>query len=817
MKFATHKHSPLDELLSADYLGAKSAPIGDLGVELVFQGDQFQQLLVTVQASGALQSKLLGTLGVHKLRLSILYKKSVDLVRKMHDDGSISEVNPTDGSVTVTKNGSKTCIRKKKGELIPLGLPDGSTVTVTEDGDILRNVDSKFPHLRDNVGLEFYIDFKLGLTKEKSVPVRFDPAKFELFLKRAKWEDLIHKYLSFALSALTGYFSALAKLLLRKEEPLRLELFDRAHMLPIWHCTAHTYVEDKIRSPHDEESARQERVTCCDDLLEEGRVEQEGLLFTMHAMKLQEDVTALIVAFRGTIVDDLRNWVVNVTANWTPVYGGAAQAHTGNLNAWKLHLRPLVERELLRLSLAGHCFSRIIFTGHSLGGALATIAAADFAAGTRVAKALKSSVATFMDVSASWADQKFTCWAKSGIVPQISVVTFAQPKCGNHEFARLYNERLGGADNHIRFFNFSDVVPTVPNDGFRDGSTTTVVTYPNGSSTTMQAVPLTDDASSEMYSIRTKTDDGTTTEVVANGKYIEIVAANGIVARVKSEPIVGGCKVTISDGGKQIELTVTADEATAKLPDGRNINADTGEDIATNATKTVSLRPSRKDGTISLVAEAGTFERAKRITVTLLNFRRLGVSVGASVDASVGESVGVKTPSKKKLVDLEATVRFEWAPITSVVLLDNTEINVRLSYHPTSPRKVTTTYNHLDKSKRKVSVTTDKVGYIHVGVDVCLSGGLGSKLMELSNWKDSRSPAYSHSCLLHDEGMRRYYDGKPDIQLPEDLLNVTLKLYHKITPLVSMYRVLLVVMHHAIVYTTTHYTDTKTIKHRSVS
>jgi MoxR-like ATPase len=742
MKFATHENSqPLDELLSADYLGAKGAPITDLGVELAFQGDQFQQLLVTVQAGGSAQ-ELLSTFKVQKLSLSILYRGGVDLVRKIHDDGSISEVDPKDGSVTITKtNGSTERIQKKKGEVVP--LPDGSTVQVTEDGKIVRNADL---HLQDSVGLEFYIDFELELTEQKSVPVRFDPVKFALFLRRANWKDLCHKYLSFALSALTGYFTNLAKLLVRKEVPLQIELFDRAHMLPIWHCTAHTYVEKKIRSPHDKESAVQERVICCDHL---ARVEhsEEGLLFTMHAMKLQEGETALIIAFRGTIVDDLRNWVVNVTANWTPVYGNAAQVHTGNLNAWKMHLRPLVKRELDKLGSLDK-FSRLIFTGHSLGGALATIAAADFAAGTRAAQAVKPPVSPFMEDSSSlWAEHP--CWAVPGTVPQISVVTFAQPKCGNHEFVRLYNKLLGGAENHIRFFNFSDVVPAVPNDGFRDGSTKTVVTYPDGSSKVVQAVGPTADASSgDAYAIITKTDDGTITKVAANGKSIEIIAVSGsIIATVKSEKnLHGGCKVTVSDGKKQIELTVTGNEAKAQLPDGRPLEADCASTAETVSLKTTG---SWLFKTVTLSAKAGTFERVKTITVVL---------------RTAGNS---------------------WwqAPVVSVVLPDNsTEIKVEVSSHPTSPRKVTTTYNyHLEKPERKVSMTTDIVGYVHAGVDICLSGGIGSKLKQLSK----RDLLNSHSCALHDEGMRRYYDRKPDIQLPEDVCNVALQLYHEITPLVS--------------------------------
>src|SRR5258708_4320788 len=70
---------------------------------------------------------------------------------------------------------------------------------------------------------------------------------------------------------------------------------------------------------------------------------------------------------------------------------------------------------------------QLIFTGHSLGGALAVLAAARAAAARRAISA---------------------------------VYTFGMPRTGNAAFADDYNRRLG--DRTYRLVYGSDIVPTVP-------------------------------------------------------------------------------------------------------------------------------------------------------------------------------------------------------------------------------------------------------------------------------------------------------------------------------------------------------------------
>jgi hypothetical protein len=144
---------------------------------------------------------------------------------------------------------------------------------------------------------------------------------------------------------------------------------------------------------------------------------------------------ALVIAFRGSMCTE--NWGVNAMAQMTefPKSWSGSKVHSGNYHAWSTHLKPRVLQELHGLRSSGG-FNRVIFTGHSLGGAIATLAAVDFK---------EDAVNWGFDFLASCSDG-------------VSVVTFGQPHSGNAAFKRGY---LGSKIAHRRFVNFTDPVPIV--------------------------------------------------------------------------------------------------------------------------------------------------------------------------------------------------------------------------------------------------------------------------------------------------------------------------------------------------------------------
>jgi hypothetical protein len=120
-----------------------------------------------------------------------------------------------------------------------------------------------------------------------------------------------------------------------------------------------------------------------------------------------------IVAFRGTEpgkFDDLIADVNTLPADWAD---GGGQVHTGFLRAYS----PV--REAVRAALEGR--GHIVFTGHSLGAALATLAAADHRP------------------------------------RQPALITFGSPRVGNRQFARL----LAGLTVH-RVVDCCDMVARIP-------------------------------------------------------------------------------------------------------------------------------------------------------------------------------------------------------------------------------------------------------------------------------------------------------------------------------------------------------------------
>ena len=138
---------------------------------------------------------------------------------------------------------------------------------------------------------------------------------------------------------------------------------------------------------------------------------------------------SVILAFRGTA--DVKNWLTDLDARkleW-PVAcrAGASEpmrVHMGFLDAW-LSIREAVLESIDHMLVT----RRIFITGHSLGGALAMLAATEL-------------------------HLHFGAEAIAG------VYTFGQPRVGGRAFAQLYNSWL--RDRTWRVVHREDLVPHVP-------------------------------------------------------------------------------------------------------------------------------------------------------------------------------------------------------------------------------------------------------------------------------------------------------------------------------------------------------------------
>lgn len=134
----------------------------------------------------------------------------------------------------------------------------------------------------------------------------------------------------------------------------------------------------------------------------------------------------VVGVFRGT--DELKDWLDNVRI--FPTKGPFGNVHSGFYNAlldvWKR--KKMWDRiKELQYRGAGEVKRSLWLTGHSLGGAMATLAAA--------------------------------CLAKENI-PLYGVYTFGQPRCGDDNFQVKFDSKL--KEKFFRFQNRNDIVTRIP-------------------------------------------------------------------------------------------------------------------------------------------------------------------------------------------------------------------------------------------------------------------------------------------------------------------------------------------------------------------
>jgi len=147
-------------------------------------------------------------------------------------------------------------------------------------------------------------------------------------------------------------------------------------------------------------------------------------------MPTQDKKAVIVVSFRGTEKTSMKNWLTNLNFGKDPFPGLATsiQVHQGFLGAY-LDVQSQVLNAITKAQKACQdC--RILLTGHSLGGALATIAAADLAV------------------------------RKIG-VDKLSLYTYGSPRVGNDAFATWFNTQV---KDSFRVTHADDAVIHVPFD-----------------------------------------------------------------------------------------------------------------------------------------------------------------------------------------------------------------------------------------------------------------------------------------------------------------------------------------------------------------
>lgn len=132
----------------------------------------------------------------------------------------------------------------------------------------------------------------------------------------------------------------------------------------------------------------------------------------------------MIICFRGST--DITNWIVDLDSFQVnhPICP-ECEVHEGFYDAY-LGVSPILKSEVSKL-LAMYRGAEVLMTGHSLGGALTSLASYDFL------------------------DSKF---------PVSYIYTYGQPRVGNQAFATAMQGLIG--QKHFRVIDYRDIVPHIP-------------------------------------------------------------------------------------------------------------------------------------------------------------------------------------------------------------------------------------------------------------------------------------------------------------------------------------------------------------------
>jgi len=134
----------------------------------------------------------------------------------------------------------------------------------------------------------------------------------------------------------------------------------------------------------------------------------------------------LVLSFRGS--ENLQNWVENLKIAKTDRNMSCAgcKVHSGFYDCWRSLSRPMVAE--LRALRASHPLAAVYVTGHSLGAAIAMLAAYELEFEQHI--------------------------------PVAGVYTYGQPRVGNHAFRSFYN--AGAPRRTWRLTHWRDPVPHLP-------------------------------------------------------------------------------------------------------------------------------------------------------------------------------------------------------------------------------------------------------------------------------------------------------------------------------------------------------------------
>lgn len=236
-----------------------------------------------------------------------------------------------------------------------------------------------------------------------------------------------------------------------KKEQINIDnKYDKQQSLTLMQLSSLVYedenkVKNKILKQYDFDSFEYFSKQNNKKILEEGYIKLFSTFFKsktdivdlqfMKLIKYDEEINKdiIILVFQGS--QEPQDWISNLTVKKAN-YSGKYQVHQGFYDGFKLFLKILNDKDFYSKTQKKYNFNKdidyinnnckIILTGHSLGGALATLAAC-----------------YFHDI---------------GIKKEnMSIYTFGAPPVGDEEFCQKYKNRL----DIYRVVNKNDVIPKI--------------------------------------------------------------------------------------------------------------------------------------------------------------------------------------------------------------------------------------------------------------------------------------------------------------------------------------------------------------------